>query len=84
MKNQTDSVDACLIIARNLRTLRKAQKLTQEQLAERAELHVNYIGGIERGERNVTIRNIQKLAKALGVTMSVLVDDSPTSSGPTK
>ncbi|MDP5239132.1 helix-turn-helix transcriptional regulator [Uliginosibacterium sp. 31-16] len=78
MRNQTDSVDPCLVVARNLKALRKARELTQEQLAEKAELHVNYVGGIERGERNATIRNIKKLAKALGVPMSVLVDESAT------
>lgn len=53
--------------------LRKAKNLSQEQLAELAGLHRNYIGGIERGERNVALINIVRLAKALGVSPSELL-----------
>ena len=47
--------------------------MTQEQLAEAADLHTNYISSVERGERNISIANIEKIARALGVTMSRLV-----------
>lgn len=47
--------------------------MTQEALAEKAGLHPTYIGGIERGERNLSLSNILKLAKALGVTPSELM-----------
>ena len=47
--------------------------LSQEQLAELAEVHRTYIGDIERGERNVSLRNIERLATALGMTMAALM-----------
>lgn len=53
--------------ARNLRKYRKAAGLTQEELAERCGLHRTYIGGIEQGRINVCLRNVGKMADALGV-----------------
>lgn len=62
------------IFGEQVRKLRKARGLSQEELAELAELHRNYIGGIERGERNVVLLNIVRLAKALGVPLSELLE----------
>ena len=53
--------------------LRRARALSQEKLAELADLHRNYVGGIERGERNVGLRNIVRLARALKVAPSELL-----------
>ena len=50
-----------------VRSLRIAQGWTQEQLAYAANLHPTYIGGIERGERNVGLKNILRIARALSV-----------------
>lgn len=52
----------------NVRLAREAKQLTQEKLAERANLDPTYIGGIERGPRNPGIKNVAKLARALGLT----------------
>jgi transcriptional regulator with XRE-family HTH domain len=60
-----------------LRKLRDERGYSQEKLAERAGLHRNYIGGVERGERNVGLENILKLAKALSVSPRELFADFP-------
>jgi len=56
----------------NLRTERERKKLTQEKLAEKADLDPGYISGIERGIRNPSILSVLRIAKALGTTVSDL------------
>jgi transcriptional regulator with XRE-family HTH domain len=54
-------------IGKNLRTFRKRIGISQEQLAELAELHRTYIGAVERGEKNISAKNIEKIASVLGI-----------------
>jgi transcriptional regulator with XRE-family HTH domain len=56
----------------NLRNERERKKLTQEKLAEKANLDPSYISGIERGIRNPSILSIVRIANALGTTFSNL------------
>jgi transcriptional regulator with XRE-family HTH domain len=60
-----------------MRSLREDRGYSQEQLAERAGLHRNYIGGVERGERNIALENIVKVAQALSVRTRDLFDTLP-------
>lgn len=55
-----------------IRKLREAQKISQEEMAYKAGVHRTYLGGIERGERNPSLKNIAAIAKALGVDLSEL------------
>ena len=57
-----------------LRHLRQAQGISQEGLADLAGLHRTYIGGVERGERNISFINLLALGEALGISLSTLVD----------
>ena len=52
---------------KRLRTVRGKKDVSQEELAARAGLHRTYISSVERGERNISLVNIERLAKALGV-----------------
>jgi transcriptional regulator with XRE-family HTH domain len=56
----------------NLRSEREHKKLTQEKLAEKADLDPSYISGIERGIRNPSILSVVRIADALGTTVSDL------------
>lgn len=55
------------ILAHNLRRIRKATGLSQEELADRAGLHRTYISSVERAERNISLENLFLLARTLGV-----------------
>ncbi len=57
-----------------VQSLRNQAGISQEKLAELAKMHRTYISGIERGERNVSLINIMRLASALGVSISKLME----------
>ncbi|WP_310184595.1 helix-turn-helix transcriptional regulator [Duganella sp. 3397] len=74
---QTQKCEAQLLFAANVRRARKAQCISQEKLAEYAGLHTNYISSVERGERNISICNIERIARGLGVAMPELLSHQP-------
>jgi len=61
-------------LGKTIRLLRANQKISQEALAYAANLDRSYMGGIERGEHNMTVLNLMKITAQLGVTMSELFD----------
>src|SRR3954464_6865017 len=62
-----------------IRFRRKGMGISQEELAGRAGLHRTYVADIERGARNLSLANIEKLAKALGTSIPALFTESPPS-----
>ncbi|EJL46601.1 helix-turn-helix domain-containing protein [Brevibacillus ruminantium] len=59
-------------LGERIRTLRMDKGLSQEQLGERSGLHTNYVGQIERGEKNLTIESLSKIARSLGIPLEQL------------
>ena len=66
-------VPARIVFAKAIRKAREAKGWSQEELAERAELHRTYVGSVERGERNISIDNMERLASALGTKIADLL-----------
>jgi len=67
-----DNKEILIKFGEKVRNLRKERGLSQEELSFRAELHRTYIGMIERAEKNITLINIEKIAKALNVEIKEL------------
>ena len=61
-------------LGKRIRQFRGTRKLSQEELAYKAGVHRTYLGGIERGERNPSLKNLAAIAKALNVRLADLVD----------
>jgi transcriptional regulator with XRE-family HTH domain len=65
--------DLLTVFARNMKHHRTSLGLSQEELAHKTDLHRTYIGSVERCERNISLRNLEKIAVALGVEPSKLL-----------
>ncbi|WP_298374963.1 helix-turn-helix transcriptional regulator [Azospirillum sp.] len=65
------------IVGKTIRQLREAIGISQEELAFRASLHRTYIGGVERGERNLGVENLIRIARALDVSPTALLEKVP-------
>lgn len=75
---RSDGKDPELVkLGRRVLALRQDAKLTQEALAQAADLHWTYVGQIERGERNPTYKNLLKLAHGLGVNLATMLQVEP-------
>lgn len=73
----TARVDIKLRFGGRVRQLREELHLSQEELAFRAGLHRTYVSSMERGQRNVSLVNIERLADALEIATSVLFESEP-------
>ena len=60
--------DSASVVAANVKRLRLQRKWSQEDCAERCDLHRTYIGAVERGERNITLATLDTIADAFGVS----------------
>lgn len=76
MRKPISKCGAQRLFGKNMRRIRLEKQLTQENVAEAADLHPNYISSVERGERNISICNIARIAIALDVSMEVLVAEA--------
>lgn len=87
MSFQTDGVDhyECVVdeddvvvrkLGKRIKQLRRSMGWSQDRLAAEAHVHRNYLGGVERGERNPTVTSIARIAKALEVPIAALFDDT--------
>ncbi|HVZ39150.1 MAG TPA: helix-turn-helix transcriptional regulator [Candidatus Kapabacteria bacterium] len=56
-----------MVVGANIRRLRLEKGLSQEDLADKAGIHRTYVGSVERGERNISVENVARLARALKV-----------------
>ena len=62
-------------IGQRIRNYRTQQKLSQEELAEKCELHPTYIGQVERGEKNATLESSSKISAGLSINLSTLFEN---------
>jgi transcriptional regulator with XRE-family HTH domain len=61
-------------IGSNIRTYREAKSITQEELSQICKLHRNYIGSVEKGERNISIESLEKISNGLNTSIVKLLE----------
>lgn len=70
----TSKSKLCVAFGKRIRELRENKGFSQESFADQAHLHRTYLGGVERGERNPTLTMLDKIAKALKISLADLLD----------
>lgn len=68
-------------VGRNLRAYREAKGLSQEAFADELGVHRTYMGGIERGERNLTLKSLERMAERIGLDPLVLLQQGAAAPG---
>jgi transcriptional regulator with XRE-family HTH domain len=69
-------------VGRNLRAYREAKGLSQEAFADELGVHRTYMGGIERGERNLTLKSLERIAERIELNPLALLQPDPGTPGP--
>ncbi len=77
MSNPSPRNNLLITLGSRIRATRKSLGLTQEELADEAGLDRSYVGGVERGDRNISFLSLCRIAKALKVDISSLTDGIP-------
>jgi transcriptional regulator with XRE-family HTH domain len=74
VKRNKENLQARVMLSQNLKILRASRGLSQEALADLVGLHRTYIGSVERGERNISIDNLERIAVAFDISLSQLLE----------
>ncbi len=67
-------MDLGTVVGRAIKREREAAGLAQDELAHRAQIHVTYLSGVENGKRNITLAVLERIASALEVAETILVE----------
>jgi transcriptional regulator with XRE-family HTH domain len=74
VKRNKENLQARVMLSQNLKILRASRGLSQEALADLVGLHRTYIGSVERGERNISLDNLERIAIAFDISISQLLE----------
>jgi transcriptional regulator with XRE-family HTH domain len=74
VKRKKENLQARATLSQNLKILRASRGLSQEALADLVGLHRTYIGSVERGERNISLDNLERIALAFEISVSQLLE----------